>query len=139
LVSITANCILVILIPAYLHLKNVSPSSEFQFDDYLVTTHVKNIDRDAILFPKLKITLYFILHLSYLISNFEIYDTNYFRYFFQIGLICLLWFINLTLIKMIINTKIGKKVFIYHSVHEGNKYVCNYFKNWKIVTYFLKN
>jgi hypothetical protein len=48
-----------------------------------------------------------------LIFNFEIYETNYRRYIFQISLIVVMWIVVQTTIKMMIVNKIGKKVFFY--------------------------
>jgi uncharacterized membrane protein len=53
------------------------------------------------------------LYLLNFFSNFDIYQTNYHRSVFQIVLVCLIWIFVFVLIKLIINNKIGKKVFFY--------------------------
>lgn len=90
------------------------------------------------MFPKFKISIYFMLYLLKFFSNFDIYQTNFYRCVLQIALVCLMWIFVLTLIKLIIKNKIGKKVFFYERESVQKNFLFRTLKNCKILNKLLK-
>lgn len=89
LMDLTVISIMWILLPAWLGLRDVSTSTEL-LNDYLHSKETE-IKRDKVLFPKVRISIFFLVSIEEYLMGSGLIDNNKFRVIGSIVLIFVLW------------------------------------------------